>query len=161
MAAGLARGLFRKLGRLEALVGNLGKGNNPNLNELRAQPDTLMSRANLPPDPWQHDVLTSTATRMLLLCSRQTGKSTLAASLALQAALLRPRSLVLLLSPSLRQSGELFRKVLDVFGALGRPMGVAAQSALRLELTNGSRVVSLPGDEATIRGFSGVALLVI
>src|SRR5207244_4416310 len=32
---------------------------------------------------------------------------------------------------------------------------------LRLELANGSRIVSLPGDEATVRGFSGVALLVI
>lgn len=68
---------------------------------------------------------------------------------------------MLLLSPSLRQSAELYRKVVDLFGALGRPMGVTAESALRLELANGSRVVSLPGDEKNIRGFSGVALLVI
>src|SRR5262249_39437155 len=52
-------------------------------------------------------------------------------------------------------------KVLDLFGALGRPMGVTAESALRLELTNGSRVVSLPGDEKNVRCFSGVALLLI
>jgi hypothetical protein len=69
--------------------------------------------------------------------------------------------LVLVLSPSQRQSGELFRKVLDLFGAFGRPVGVAAQSALRMELVNGSRVVALPGDEKNIRCFSGVALLVI
>jgi hypothetical protein len=98
---------------------------------------------------------------MLLLASRQAGKSSVAAALALQTALLRPRSPVLLLSPSLRQSGELYRKVVDLFGALGRPMGVSAESALRLELANGSRVVSLPGDEKNIRGFSGVALLII
>jgi hypothetical protein len=30
-----------------------------------------------------------------------------------------------------------------------------------LELANGSRIVSLPGEEGTIRGYSGVALLVI
>jgi hypothetical protein len=36
-----------------------------------------------------------------------------------------------------------------------------AESALRLELANGSRVISLPGTEATVRGFSGVDLLVI
>ena len=35
------------------------------------------------------------------------------------------------------------------------------ESALRLELTNGSRVVSLPGKEETVRGFSGAKLLVI
>jgi hypothetical protein len=35
------------------------------------------------------------------------------------------------------------------------------ESALRLELTNGSRIVSLPGKEKTVRGFSGAKLLVI
>jgi hypothetical protein len=112
-------------------------------------------------DPWQERLLHSTAPRMLLLASRQSGKSTLAAVLALQAALLRPRSPVLLLSPTLRQSGELFRKIRDVFDALGRPVAVAAESVLRMELANGSRIISLPGTEGTVRGFSGVALLVI
>ena len=37
----------------------------------------------------------------------------------------------------------------------------ARETALTLELTNGSRIVSLPENEAGIRGFSGVALLVI
>jgi hypothetical protein len=46
------------------------------------------------------------------------------------------------------------------YTALARPVP-AAESALRLELVNGIRVVSLPGDEETIRGLSGVALLVI
>src|SRR5262249_20036725 len=83
------------------------------------------------------------------------------AALALRTALLQAGALVLLLSPSLRQSGELFRKVLDLFNALGRPLAVAAESALRLELANAFRVICLPGDEKNIRGFSGVALLVI
>jgi hypothetical protein len=61
----------------------------------------------------------------------------------------------------MRQSGELFRKILDHFNAMGRPMPVTAESALRLELANGSRIISLPGDEGTIRGFSGVAMLII
>jgi Terminase large subunit, T4likevirus-type, N-terminal len=131
------------------------------LNDVRAQPAQLMARAGLAPDAWQERLLQSPAARLLLLCSRQAGKSAVAAALALRVALLTPRSPVLLLSPSLRQSGELFRKVMDLFDALGRPVAVRAASALRLELVNGSRVVSLPGDEATVRGFSGVALLVI
>jgi hypothetical protein len=40
-------------------------------------------------------------------------------------------------------------------------MGVTAESALRIEFANGSRVVALPGDEKNVRCFSGVALLLI
>jgi hypothetical protein len=67
----------------------------------------------------------------------------------------------LLLSPSLRQSSELFRKVTDAYQALVRPVAAEGETALQLRLLNGSRVVSLPGHEATIRGYSGVTLLVI
>lgn len=68
---------------------------------------------------------------------------------------------MLLLSPSLRQSQELFRKVTDLYAALRRPVAAEQVSALRLELVNGSRIVSLPGTEQTVRGFSGVSLLVV
>ena len=44
---------------------------------------------------------------------------------------------------------------------LGRPVPAVRETALQLELANGSRVVSLPGTEGTVRGFSRVALLVI
>jgi hypothetical protein len=98
---------------------------------------------------------------MLLLCSRQSGKSTVAAALALRVALLQPDSPILVLSPTDRQSGELFRKILDGYRALGRPVGASAETAHHLELANGSRILSLPGSEKTVRGFSGVALLII
>jgi len=68
---------------------------------------------------------------------------------------------VLLLSPSLRQSQELFRKVKDAYAALPDACPVSEESSLRLEFTNHSRIVCLPGREATIRGFSGVSLLVV
>jgi hypothetical protein len=66
-----------------------------------------------------------------------------------------------LLSPSLRQSQELFRKVLDVYRTLDAAIAPENESTLRLELSNGSRIVSLPGKEETIRGFSGANLIVI
>jgi hypothetical protein len=98
----------------------------------------------------------------LLLCGRQTGKSQAAAALALHTALLLPGSLTLLLSPTLRQSGELFRdKVLRLYEANGRPVKATQETALQLALENGARIVSLPGEEGTIRGYSGVALLVV
>jgi hypothetical protein len=97
-----------------------------------------------------------------MTCSRQAGKSTTAAAIALKTALLKPGALVLLLSPSLRQSSELFgAKLVPMLNALGRPVPVVQESALRLLLGNGSRVVSLPGDEGNIRGFSAVDLLII
>lgn len=131
--------------------------------DLRAglDPVTFAERAGLVPDPWQANVLRSPAKRMLLNCSRQSGKSTTTALAALHQAIYQPSSLILLLSPSQRQSAELFRKVADVYTAIGATIPPKAESALRLELENGSRVISLPAREATIRGFSGVALLVV
>jgi hypothetical protein len=116
----------------------------------------------MPPDPWQVNLLRSYPLRMLLCCSRQVGKSQTAAALALRQAFLEPGSLVLLLSPTLRQSGELFRdKIKRLYDGLGRPVATVQESQLQMELANGSRIVSLPGDEKNIRGYSGVGLLVI
>ncbi len=129
--------------------------------ELRLDPAAIMERGGLQPDPWQQRLLRSNAERVLLLCSRQSGKSTVTAAMALHEVLFRPKSLVLLLSPSLRQSQELFRKVTDFRSRLGESIPVAEESALRVELQNGSRIIALPGTEETVRGFSGVRLLVV
>jgi hypothetical protein len=128
---------------------------------MALDPAKLMARAGLAPDPWQQEVLRSESKRKLLLCSRQSGKSQTCAVLALYTAVYRPESLVLLLSPSLRQSQELFRKVLDVYRVIDDTSPPEQESALRLELSNGSRIISLPGTEQTVRGYSGAALLVI
>jgi hypothetical protein len=97
-----------------------------------------------------------------LLCSRQAGKSLTAAAVALREALLEDDSLVLLLSPTQRQSGELFKdKVLRLYNRLSRPLKTVQESALTMQLSNGSRIVSLPGTEGTVAGYSNVRLLVI
>jgi hypothetical protein len=115
----------------------------------------------LEPDPWQADVLRSPAPRVLLNCARQSGKSTVAALLAVHEALYAPASLVLCVSPSLRQSSELFRKCADVYRTLPQAVPADAESALRLELSNGSRILSLPGSETTARGFSAPRLILV
>ena len=121
----------------------------------------LCQAVGMEPDSWQRQLLESTSPRILLNCSRQSGKSTITALLAIHAALYDPGALVLLLSPSQRQSQELFRKALDMYRTLDRPVPTRAESALRLELENDSRIVSLPGKDHTVRGFSGVRLLAI
>ena len=120
----------------------------------------LFTAAYGPPDPWQVDVLTSDAKRQLLLCARQVGKSTVTGALAAHRALAQPGSLVLLVSPSLRQSSELFRKVSALLRQVEPAPTLVEDNRLSLQLSNGSRVVSLPGAEGTIRGFSAPSLIV-
>src|SRR5207253_2338897 len=98
---------------------------------------------------------------VLLNCSRQSGKSTAVAALVVHTAVVQPGTLTLVVSPSLRQSVELFRKVEDGYRALGNPLRAVTRTATRLELANHSRVLALPAREETVRSFSGVALLVI
>ncbi len=124
-------------------------------------PTAMADRIGMTPEPWQERVLRSTSGRLLLNCHRQAGKSTLAGVLAVHTALYEPGSLILLVSPALRQSQELFRKALTAYRTLGRPVPAEQESALSLTLENGSRIVSLPGQESTVRSFSAVRLLVM
>jgi hypothetical protein len=124
-------------------------------------PVLLAQGAGIDPDPWQARVLRSASPRLLLNCSRQSGKSTITSVLAVHTAVYQPNSLVLLLSPSLRQSGEIFRKSMSVYRALGRPVPAESETALTLRLENGSRIVSLPGTEESVRGYSAVTLLAV
>src|ERR671917_523272 len=122
---------------------------------------SFAEKLGIVPDAWQEDLLRSTSDRVLLNCSRQSGKSTMTAVIALHRALYHPGSLILCLAPALRQSQELFGKVLGFYKDLGRPVSPQAERKLSLELENDSRIVTLPGTEKTIRGFSGAALLIV
>jgi hypothetical protein len=126
-----------------------------------SDPVLLARRAGLDPDPWQAAVLRSPAHQIILNVTRQGGKSTISSIRALHRALYRPGSLVLLLAPAYRQSKELFRKIQDAYNSLRSPLRLKSESALEMEFINGSRIVALPGKEETIRGFSGVALLIV
>lgn len=124
-------------------------------------PVVLARRLEMQPDPWQARVLRSSAQRLLMLTSRQSGKSTVGALMATHTAVYDPGALVLMLSPSQRQSQELFRKAMGFYRAMGRPVAPKSENELSLTLESGSRIVSLPGGEGTIRGFSAVRLLLV
>src|SRR3954447_681919 len=89
-------------------------------------PSWLMTNAGLdPPELWQQELLLSQHKRIALLCSRQIGKSTSCAIIALHQAMYRDNIGVLLVSPSQAQSNLLFEKVKQFLDRLPeRPVGV-------------------------------------
>lgn len=128
----------------------------------RALDPVLLARdCGIEPDPWQADLLRSTAPRILELAARQVGKSTTTGLIALDTALHKPKSLTLVLSPSLRQSAEFQRTLMGMHRNLRGAPGLNAESVLKAEFANGSRVLALPGSDRTVRGYAGVDLAII
>jgi hypothetical protein len=121
----------------------------------------VSSRLGFVPDARQTEVLTSGAKRGILNCTRQWGKSTVAAAMAVHRAFTVEDSLVVVASPTERQSAEFVRKASRMVRKLGiKPRG-DGDNATSLLFPNGSRIVGLPGTEGTVRGFSAVSLLLI
>jgi hypothetical protein len=123
--------------------------------------------------------LDSRAEELLLLWSRQTGKTTGAAAKVCHRAMFYPESLCLIVSASQRQSSRLQHTVLRFIHKLhkkatwkeipgreaeipedtGVPKLVRA-SSLSLELDNGSEVISVPASPDTVRGYAPNMIIV-
>ncbi len=127
----------------------------------RLSPVEVATQLGLELDEWQKSLVLDDWRQAVLNCSRQSGKSTVAGLLALTMTVYRPNTLVLVLSPTERQSGLLFRQILRNYRALGHPVAADVENRLSLELSNGSAVHALPGSESSVRGFSAVDLLVV
>ena len=112
-------------------------------------------------DAWQVEVLKAQAKRKILLCGRQTGKSTVCASMALHTALYTDNALVLIVSAVFRQAQETFNKVKGGLAFAKGMCSITYETQTMLKLTNGSRIVCLPGKQDKVRSFSAVTLLII
>jgi phage FluMu gp28-like protein len=112
-------------------------------------------------DEKQRVVLESTAKRGILNCSRQWGKSSVAAVKAVHHAATGAGRLVIVASRAARQSAEFLRKAEGFARAAGFVPRGDGDNAHSILFPNGSRIVGLPGSEETVRGFSAVTLLVI
>lgn len=113
------------------------------------------------PESWQEGLLRSQAARALVLCARQVGKTTTTAHRALHAAMFSPGRDVLIVSPTQRQSDEMLHRVSSLYRGMREQPRLKRDNSSEMGLANGSRVVSLPGSEGGIRGFSGVKLLIL
>jgi hypothetical protein len=128
--------------------------------DIPAYPVEFAISLGIEPDEWQVEVLASEHPRKILCCGRQTGKSTVAAILAIHKALTQPGSTVLVVAPGERQAKLLFSKALSLYRQAGYPLPAHSERRTGLELSNGSVIEALPAVERTTRGYS-VDLLVV
>ena len=98
--------LKRELALLRSSLAALAPAQSTTLGDPIAWAERI---AELTLDPWQRDALLSASPRLLLNATRQSGKSTVAALKAAWTVL--QGGLAVVVSPSLRQSGFLFRKL--------------------------------------------------
>lgn len=113
------------------------------------------------PDPFQRRILENDPQHLLVLASRQAGKSAAAQVRAVYECAFVPDSLTILLSAGLRQSVELMRGCAKGIQALGTGSAIVLESALRIEVRGGGRIISLPASESTVRGWSKCSLLIL
>jgi hypothetical protein len=113
-------------------------------------------------DEWQCDFLRAEDDRQALCCSRQSGKSEMSAIKAVHRALKRPKYLAIIIAPTQRQSIELMGKAYQAYDESRDAVGADSEQVTQLRLSNGSRIVALPGRaHANIRGYSSLNLLII
>lgn len=124
-------------------------------------PALIAHDCGITPDSWQAALLRERPRRSLLLCARQTGKTTATALLALSVAIYEAPAFVVVVSPSQRQSAEMLRTIMRLHAHLVGAPALNAESVLKAEFVNGSRIVALPGTERTIRGYAAVDLVII
>ena len=86
----------------------------------------------------------SSAPRVLLLCSRQSGKTTTTGFIGLSTAIYKPGSLTLILSPSQRQSAEMQRTIMGFHSKLQGAPTLTQESVLKSEFSNGSEFLHCP-----------------
>lgn len=114
----------------------------------------------IPLDPWQEAVLLSRHRYVCLCCSRQAGKTTVASLKAGHLALYTPNSKILIVTPSMRQTGNVFRAVEHAIWQTDRGESRVEDNKTSIVLRNGSSVTCVPASPDTIRGFSAINLLI-
>lgn len=112
------------------------------------------------PDPWQQAALRSRAKRQAFLAARQVGKGETMTAKGLHSAAFQPGAVVGIVTPTLRQSCRLLRRIRRALPATPHVHATNSASTL-LTLSNGSEVHAWPGSRPDlIRGDTLDLLLV-
>lgn len=112
-------------------------------------------------DPWQQELVTSTAISMIAACARQVGK-TEAIIVAVAYQLMHFPGLVVILANGDRTAGEIFARVRDALSRAGASISSSDDNKRSCSLREPrSRLLALPAAPKTVRGIAGVRLLIL
>ena len=132
-----------------------------NIIKTELSPVGYLRSLNMEPFTWQQEALDPTVRRLLLMCARQAGKSTVVAGKACWTAKNFPYSVTLIIAPTERQSKEVMKKI-EIFFSLDQTVHLKTDSTFEKQLEeNLSRIVALPGSEKTVRGYSAPRMIII
>src|SRR5450759_1283123 len=133
-----------------------------NLREIAYRVDPVLwmrEVLDIVPHRWQKEFLRSPRGASVgVLTARQVGKTTAAAVGMAHSAIFMPGSLSVVACPTQNQSAEALRKVREM--VLKASAELTTENVYKLELSNGSRVLALPGTEESIRGLTVDAWIV-
>ena len=98
----------------------------------------------------------------MALCSRQSGKSTVCCYTAVWTAIHRPKSLILIVAPAQRQAIEDQKRCYEILERAGiGEKTMKEYNQTQCKLRNGSRIISLPGNETSTRGYSAPDIILV
>lgn len=113
------------------------------------------------PRSFQKKFMKSEKRRVIVVTSRQVGKSEVTAVKAVWKAWLFPNQFILVLSPTIRQSQELFKKIKrNVTSKTVIYEDVIRMTQTEIEFSNGSIIKVIPGRETSVRGFTADVVII-
>ena len=104
--------------------------------------------------PWQDEVLSDPATRICIDGARQGGKSTLMSAIVCHKAKYTPKSLSVILAPTLMQANEDMMKIKSFIGQDKTYPKLTRSGAQEIATEKGSRILVLTASDDAARGFS-------
>lgn len=108
--------------------------------------------------PYQRKVLRDSSRKRIINKARQVGVSWLCACEGLLKAMQRPNCTVLFVSNSQKNANRILQYIYDLVASLPKklkPPMTEAQSKTEIGFANKSRVISLPNNPNTVRGYAG------
>lgn len=117
-------------------------------------------------DRWQRMFLTDGAAAagrrfVLILASRQVGKTESCILRALHVAHTEPNETILVISPRQETSSEFIKRAKLAYSKLPIAHELVGDAVSRITLANGSRIIGLPSSEDGVRGIPRVRLLLV
>ncbi len=145
-----------KLAEIRRALDRLGEPEKRALREAACRVDAVAFariKLGVAPDEWQTRLMRGTSD-VVALCGRRVGKSQSAGWAAAHHVVEGRNRTALCISPTQRQSGEVFRLAKAAIVKSLPDADFPTDNRLSVELPNGSRLLSLPGDPGTVRGLT-------